>query len=76
MKNPFFSFSSETYFEITGCKKHACKKTYVFGNDEIQNSRVTKSSYETELRKMTSFFELITQKMLWKFSFRVTNSTL
>ena len=29
---------------------------------EVRNSRVTKSSYETELRKMTSHFELLTQK--------------
>ena len=28
---------------------------------EVRNSRVTKSSYETELRKMTSHFELLTQ---------------
>ena len=75
MKNLFFSFSSETYFEITGSKKDACKKTYVFGNDEVRNSRVTKSSYETELHKMTSHFELIPQKILWKFSFRVTKSS-
>ena len=26
---------------------------------EVPNSRVTKSSYETELRKMTSHFELL-----------------
>ena len=31
---------------------------------EVQNSRVTKSSYETELRKMTSRFELLTRKFL------------
>ena len=34
-----------------------------------------KSSYETELRKMTSHFELLTQKCLQEFFFRVTNST-
>ena len=32
--------------------------------EEAQNSRVTKSNYETELIKMTSHFELITQKCL------------
>ena len=42
---------------------------------EIWNSRVTKSSCETELHKMTSHFELLTQKFLWKFFFRVTNLT-
>ena len=29
--------------------------------NEVRNSRVTISSYETELRKMTSHFELLTQ---------------
>ena len=33
------------------------------------------SSYETESRKMTSHFELLTQKLLLKFFFRVTKST-
>ena len=28
---------------------------------EVWNSRVTKSSYDTELRKMTSHFELLTR---------------
>ena len=32
--------------------------------NEVRNSRVTKSSYETELRKMTSHFELLTRKCL------------
>ena len=31
---------------------------------EVRNSRVTKSSYETELHKMTSHFELLTRKFL------------
>ena len=44
-------------------------------NREVRNSRITKSSYEIELRKMMSHFELLTQKFLEKFSFRVTNST-
>ena len=29
---------------------------------EVRNFRVTTSSYETELRKMTSHFELLTRK--------------
>ena len=29
---------------------------------EVQNYRVTKSSYKTELRKMTLHFELLTRK--------------
>ena len=33
-------------------------------NIEVWNSRVTKSSYDTELRKMTSQFELLTRKNL------------
>ena len=43
---------------------------------EVRNSRVKKSSCETELRKMTSHFELLTRRFLWKFFFRITNSTL
>ena len=31
---------------------------------EVQNPQVTKSSYETELRKMTSYLELLTRKCL------------
>ena len=42
---------------------------------DVRNSRVTKSSYETELCKMKSHFELLTRKFLEKFFFRVTNST-
>ena len=42
---------------------------------EVQNSQITKSSNETELRKMTSHFELLTRKCLLKFFFRVTNTT-
>ena len=32
--------------------------------NEVRNSRVIKSSYETELRKITSYFALITRKYL------------
>ena len=32
--------------------------------NEVPNSRVTKSSHETELQKMTSDFELLTRKFL------------
>ena len=42
---------------------------------EVRNSWVTNSSYETELRKITSDFELLTRKFLQKFFFPVTNST-
>ena len=31
---------------------------------EIRNSRVTKSSYEIQLRNMASHFELLTRKVL------------
>ena len=41
----------------------------VMQKTEVQNSRVTKSSYETELRKMTSHFELLTRKCLKKFRY-------
>ena len=43
--------------------------------NEVRNSGVTKSRYETELRKMTPNFELTTPKFLLKFFFRVTNLT-
>ena len=42
---------------------------------ESRNSRVTKSIYETEVRKMTSNFELLTRTFLYKFFFWVTNLT-
>ena len=35
---------------------------------EVRNSRVTKSSYETEYRKMTSHFELLTRRFNFYFS--------
>ena len=47
---------------------------YIFLN-EVRNSRVTKSSYKTDLCKMTSHFELLTRTFLWKLFFRVTNLT-
>ena len=34
------------------------------------------SIYEIELRKMTTHFEILTPKFLWKIFFRITNSTL
>ena len=43
---------------------------------EVENFRVTKLSYETELRKTTSYFGSLTRKCFQKFFFRVTNSTL
>ena len=43
----------------------------------ITNSRGSEfSSYEKDLRKITSHFELLTQKLWQKVFFRVTNSTL
>ena len=33
-------------------------------NQEVWNSQVKKSSYETKLREMTSHFELLTRKFL------------
>ena len=50
-------------------------KQFVVTFMEVRNSWVTKSSYETELRKMTWDFQLLTQKCLQKLFFRVTNST-
>ena len=42
---------------------------------EVRNSRITKSNYEIESRKMTSHFELLTLKFLQKFFSRVINAT-
>ena len=33
-------------------------------NQDVRNSQVTESSYKTELSKMVSHFELLTQKSL------------
>ena len=38
---------------------------------EVRNSRVKKSVYKTELRKMTSHFELLTRKFFRKSSFEL-----
>ena len=48
---------------------------FYIGKMEVRNSRVTKSSYEIELRKIRSHFELLTRILLKKFFFRVTYST-
>ena len=63
-------------------KKDNQKKAYqLFGfsllgfETEVRNSRITELSYEIELRKMTSHFELSTRIFLQKFFVRVTNST-
>ena len=42
---------------------------------ELRNFQVMKSSYETELRRMTSHFDLLIRKFLQKLFFRVTKST-
>ena len=41
---------------------------------DVQNSRVTKLSYETELGKVTSDFDILTQKFISKLLFQFTNS--
>ena len=63
---------------------YLCKKIALNVNFKSLHSNKTKSisalrgsefsSYETELRKMMSHFELLTQKSLEKFFFLVTNS--
>ena len=42
------------------------KKTtiHIYTKNEVRNSRVTKLSCRTELRKITSYFELLTRKFL------------
>ena len=52
---------------------------YVFGKKyftifwkwEVQNSQVTKSSYKTQLSKITSHFELLIRKSFWSSSFEL-----
>ena len=72
-------FWKKQWYKLQSCK-------YYFGSlqsfsavsirYEVWNSRVTKSSYETELRKMTFHFESLTGKLLQKFFFRVANSKI
>ena len=52
-----------------------CIKQHLSKFEEVRNSEVTKSNYETELHKMTSHFELLTEKFSQKVFFRVANST-
>ena len=71
--------SSEYTSDVLVLNNLYSKFIYYFvrhSNNEVRDSRVTKSCYETELRKMTSHFELITRKFSDKFFFRVTNLTL
>ena len=50
-------------------------KQYISIIIEILNSGVTKLSYETELRKIMLHFQLLTENILLKFFFQVTNFT-
>ena len=74
-----YSFQNQIKFLLT--KLAIGKKIYWDFVDlkcnlsEVWNSRVTKSSYETKLHKMTPHFELLTRKFLQKFFFQVTKST-
>ena len=75
-KRPFISCAND----VEMCIRNVCfgRKKIVFVNrvaeSDIQNSRVMKSSYETELCKMTSHFELLTRSRKIKLTLRVTNS--
>ena len=46
--------------QVTKSRIHIKK----MNKSEVQNPQVMKSSYQTELRKMTSYFELLTRKFL------------
>ena len=50
-----------------------CKQGYQ--KLKVQSSQVTKSNDKIVLCKMTSHFELLTQKFVIEFFFRVSNST-
>ena len=69
----FQDFSRDKHNNHKQCMKWYFEQIGV--SNEVRNSRVTKSSYETELLKVTSHFELLPQKFLKKSFFRVTNST-
>ena len=62
-------------FPMLFCHKALLLSKTKCGILELRNSRITKLSYETQLRKTTSHFELLTRTSLHKFSFRITNST-
>ena len=55
--------SSVFYLMLTNNNLFSCLH-FLKNSEEVRNSRVTKSSYETELRKMTLYFELLTRKFL------------
>ena len=58
---------SEMFCMSTIVKHGRLFENLISGNivlKELRNSRVTKSSYQTELHKMTSDFELLTRKFL------------
>ena len=62
-KHFLFGAPDKWWFE-DGMTVDVCLRNNKFRYIEIRNSQVTKSSYETELRKMTSHFELLTRKLL------------
>ena len=69
-----FSIKYALFFQY---KKNYNQEKQIFNllTIEVRNSRVIKSSYEIDLCKMMSLFELLTRKFLQKALFRVTNST-
>ena len=48
------------------CSKCKNEDEKIFKEEEVRNSRVMKLSYETELCKMTSHFDLLTRNFLYK----------
>ena len=59
-----------------GYESDRCNPLLILMRTSARNSRVTKPSYNTNLREMTSHFKLLTGNFLSKFFFRVINSTL
>ena len=72
----FFVIVTVFYFFPLEVNKNSELHNFALTFYEVRDCRVAKSSYETEFRKMTSYFELLTRIFLQKFFFRVTNSTL
>ena len=76
--NPVVYISLDSHRYVTSYSSNRFNQNLILQmlKNEVQNSQARKLSYETVLCKMTSRFELHTQKCLLKFCFWVPNSTL
>ena len=70
----FLNYMFDTHDVTSNLRRWNNESIDIYKN-EILNARFTKSSYKIELWKMTSHFELLSQKFLYRFFYGVTNST-